>query len=160
MRVTHVGFTGHRNRVAELPQLDWIRQQYLGAVWVHGGAATGFDAQVAGYIRLWELPFEVVRPDYARFRHSPKLAPLKRNEVIVARVQVLVACWDGREKGGTFYTINCGRRARLKQHHLGSFDPVWTATSATGMSQETEPVWVGTGTRNTQMEFLPGPEER
>jgi hypothetical protein len=153
--VERVGFTGHRDRVTELSLLDWMRSEYPGAVWVHGGAGFGFDAQVAGYAKAWEIPTEVIRPDYDRYRDRPKVAPLKRNEVIVSRVQVLVACWDGREKGGTFYTIRHGRH--LKQHHLRALNPVFAASSSTGMSQARDSVWVGFRAENLPLEFrLPG----
>jgi hypothetical protein len=39
-----------------------------------------------------------------------KLAPLKRNEEIVDRGGLLIALWDGRRTGGTFYTVEYARR--------------------------------------------------
>lgn len=33
-------------------------------------------------------------------------APLIRNQAIVDRVDRMVACYDGRKKGGTLFTIN------------------------------------------------------
>lgn len=49
-----------------------------------------------------------IRPDYKKY--APKVAPLKRDEVIVDMVQALYACYDNRRYGGTYYTINYAQR--------------------------------------------------
>jgi len=97
-----IGFTGHRDRLVNEEELDQIRQRFPGAVWVHGGAI-GFDRQVAAYARSYRIPQIVIRPDYQN--HPPKQAPLMRNRQIVDQVDVLAACYDGRQGGGTTYTI-------------------------------------------------------
>jgi hypothetical protein len=103
MSVTHVGFTGHRNKQTTTACLDEVLQAYPGAVWIHGGAQ-GFDTQVAEYATAHGIRQLVLRPAYRI--HPAKLAPLKRNVQIVDSSNVLVACYDGRWRGGTLYTIS------------------------------------------------------
>jgi hypothetical protein len=102
-----IGFTGHRDRYLSEPALEALAEEFPGAVWVHGGAA-GFDTQVAVFARAYHIPQEVIRPDY--HLHHPKRAPLLRNEIIVNRTELLVACYDGRTTGGTYYTVRYARR--------------------------------------------------
>lgn len=84
-----------------------IEERFPGAIWVHGGAA-GFDTQVHEVAlkldkRLGETLL-VVRPDYSRY--TSNVAPLIRNQEIVDMVEIIVACYDGRKRGGTLFTIN------------------------------------------------------
>ena len=102
-----IGFTGHRDRRVDARWLDWVRDSWPGAVWVHGGAA-GFDSQVERYARAHGIPTETIRPDYGKHTRG---ATFIRNREIVQSVQFLVACYDGREEGGTAYTVNYARRS-------------------------------------------------
>lgn len=106
-----IGFTGHRNRSANKESLLRFELRYPGATWVHGGAE-GFDTQVQETaLELGKVLGEtiiVIYPDYDAY--PPNVAPLKRNELIVDKAQLLIACYDGRKRGGTFYTINYARR--------------------------------------------------
>ena len=97
-----IGFTGHRDAVCQEIELDEIARLFPGATWIHGGAP-GFDTQVDEYAKAHGMPYEKLRPDYKRY--DPKVAPLRRNDVIVERANVLVACYDGRNRGGTYYTV-------------------------------------------------------
>ncbi|GEM_PF-2799099 len=47
-----------------------------------------------------------MRPDYARLGRS---APLRRNDDMLSLCDLVVACYDGRQSGGTFYTVNKAR---------------------------------------------------
>ena len=100
-----IGFTGHRDRTCRLEQLSEIASRYPDAVWIHGGAP-GFDSQVEEFIRP-RRPAITLRPDYKRF--EPRVAPLRRNEDIVHLCGLLVALYDGRESGGTAYTVRYAR---------------------------------------------------
>lgn len=107
-----ISFTGHRDQLANHDDLLAIEAQYPGATWVHGGAK-GFDAQVDDVAKsLGKSEVDgtliVIRPDYKRY--PPKIAPLKRNEVIVDKGNVVYACYDGRKRGGTYSTVNYARR--------------------------------------------------
>lgn len=105
-------FTGHRNRLASPADLHAVEAQHPGATWMHGGAV-GFDAQV--HIIALELgksvadgTLVVVRPEYGKYH--PSVAPLRRNEVMVDQADIVYACFDGRQRCGTYATINYARR--------------------------------------------------
>lgn len=103
-----IGFTGHRDKITNLFQLAGIQLDHPGAKWIHGGAKSGFDAQVHKHILRNQpaIPFEVFEPEYDKYPQNPKYAPLARNrEKIVEPCDLLVACYDGRVHGGTYDTI-------------------------------------------------------
>lgn len=99
-----IGFTGHRDRFADERELDILREDHPGAVWVHGGAP-GFDTQVDDYAKAHGIDRDVKRPNYKDPAVDPKRAPLLRNREIVDSVELLVACYDGQQTGGTAYTV-------------------------------------------------------
>jgi hypothetical protein len=123
-------FTGHRDRLTNPAALQAIEAQYPGATWMHGGAK-GFDAQVHGIgdaigkaivppivsdalpkLTIPDNALVTVRPAYGRYH--PKQAPLIRNKAMVDRMRtgdLLVACYDGRNEGGT---AQCVRYAEAK----------------------------------------------
>ena len=104
-----IAFSGHRDRLAPISTLEDVCNSYPGAVWVHGGAG-GFDTQVETFARSHSIKTEVIRPNYEKFG---KAAPLKRNQAILEGSELLVACYDGRTSGGTFYTINLANKTGL-----------------------------------------------
>lgn len=105
-------FTGHRDRWADPADLERIYKEHLADapfIWMHGGA-TGFDNQVEGFAKAVGVATLVVRPDYQRYGFS---APLKRNDLMLSLCDCVVALYDGREKGGTFYTLNRAKKLKL-----------------------------------------------
>ncbi len=67
------------------------------------GGAEGAD-QIAELIaRLLSVPIKVFRPEYKYFQ---KLAPLVRNQEIIAHADCAVALWDGSSRG-TAHAIKC-----------------------------------------------------
>lgn len=60
-----------------------------------------------------DLPAKV-RPDYKSYH--PRIAPLKRNEKMVdlPGVVAVVACYDGRLKGGTYQAIGYARKKGIE----------------------------------------------
>lgn len=107
MNAQTIGFTGHRDWLCSEQSLLRIEERFPGAKWIHGGA-DGFDSQVHEVgLKLGKVLGEtliVIRPDYKQYSYH--VAPLIRNQVIVDRVDRMVACYDGRKKGGTLFTIN------------------------------------------------------
>src|SRR3990172_1239763 len=103
-----IGFTGHRDKMVYEHTLDYIAGKYPGATWVHGGAK-GFDSQVENYAKSHGILTEVIRPDYETY--PPREAPLERNKTIVDESEMLFACYDGRNRGGTAFTVNYARKA-------------------------------------------------
>lgn len=116
--MTTIGFTGHRDRLSNPGSLRRLEERYPGATWVHGGAI-GFDSQVDAIAReLGKVEGEtliVIRPDYKQYR--PTVAPLIRNRQIVDMSDFVVACFDGRKKGGTRqctdYARDVGKRVEF-----------------------------------------------
>jgi hypothetical protein len=109
--VMNIGFTGHRDKIANEASLLRLEERFPGATWIHGGAI-GFDTQVNEIaLRLGKVLDEtliVIPPDYDS--NPMQTAPLIRNEIIVKRSDILVALFDGRKRGGTVFTIG---RARI-----------------------------------------------
>lgn len=66
------------------------------------GGARGVDALAREYALAHGIPLTEIRPDYARYGKS---APLRRNEEIVARADLVIALWDG-QSSGTAHVIN------------------------------------------------------
>jgi len=105
-------FTGHRDRLASPADLHAIEAQYPLARWMHGGAV-GFDTQV--HTIALEIgksvaanTLVIVRPEYGKYH--PSAAPLRRNEIMVDQADIVYACFDGRQRGGTYATINYAKR--------------------------------------------------
>lgn len=107
MSAFYISFTGHRDKFCADGELDRIAKRYPGGVWVHGGAA-GFDGQVQYFAERNRIPTLVIRPDYEKYKG--KQAPIMRNQEIVDLGNILVACYDGRKTGGTFFTVNYARK--------------------------------------------------
>lgn len=97
----NIVFTGHRNGIANINDLESIKNDYVDATWVHGGAV-GFDSQVHKYAKENKIPVIVFFPNYKTYG---KQAPLIRNDEMLNVANLLVALYDGRKYGGTFYTI-------------------------------------------------------
>jgi len=103
---TVILFTGHRDRQLDQAQLEMIAGLYEGAIWLHGGAI-GFDTQVDEFAKAHGIPVKAVEPDYKRY--PPKVAPLVRDDQMVDDCDFVVACYDGRKKGGTAHTVTYAR---------------------------------------------------
>jgi hypothetical protein len=106
-----IGFTGHRDRYVNLSDLDAIADEFPDAIWVHGDAQ-GFDRQVRRYAETHGIEHEPHPPEDNKFPEDSawREAPLARNRQIVESVSILFACYDGRQSGGTYYTIRYARK--------------------------------------------------
>lgn len=109
----NIAFTGHRDKQVDAAELVNIMTRYPGAVWVHGGAK-GFDSQVAEFASRNRIEQVIIRPNYSIGRN----APLIRNRKIVDMGDILVACYDGRNSGGTYYTVNYAHKISKPVHVL------------------------------------------
>ena len=107
-----IAFTGHRDKLADISFLDNLPKD---AIWVHGGAI-GFDMQVESYTIAYKIKTKIIKPDYAKYGKS---APLIRNQEILKGADLLVACYDGRKGGGTYYTINLAKKLGIKIIYAG-----------------------------------------
>lgn len=114
----NIGFSGHRDCITHWDELVRIALVWTPIYWIHGGAK-GFDTQVDRFARGWEQQVRVITPDYSSYPpHQRKLAPLARNQIIVDESDLLVACWDGREEGGTWDTIQRAQKKGIEIHHV------------------------------------------
>lgn len=102
----NIVFTGHRDCEVDTKFLDMVAAEFGTELytWFHGGA-TGFDTQVNEYAKYYLIEVITVRPEYDKYH--VKVAPLKRDEKMVdLPASLVVAAYDGREEGGTAYTVN------------------------------------------------------
>ncbi len=97
-----IAFTGHRDKITNEDNLARIANENPGATWIHGGNRKGFDAQVQDYAINHSIPTGIFYPDYNSL--PPRIAPLIRDRDLVDRCDILIACYDGRSYGGTYYT--------------------------------------------------------
>ncbi len=122
----NIGFTGHRDKLANEFSLFQIEQDYPGATWIHGGAE-GFDTQVHRIaLQLGKVEGEtliVIRPDYRKY--PAKVAPVMRNQQIVDACTLLVACYDGRKTGGTHDCVERGKAAaKQREFRIKYLSPI------------------------------------
>ncbi len=66
------------------------------------GGARGIDACAAKYAKENGIKLTEFLPDYKKYGRS---APIKRNNLIVDRADLVLAFWDGKSKG-TGYVID------------------------------------------------------
>lgn len=85
-----------------------IQRKYLPAdtTAVISGGARGIDKSAARLAEEYSIPLEEYLPDYAKYGSR---APLKRNDEIIDRADMVVAFWDGKS-AGTGYVINLCRK--------------------------------------------------
>jgi len=104
----YIVFTGHRDCYAKDEDLLRIAEEFPNAIWVHGGAQ-GVDAFVNETAFRLGIETLVVRPDYEKYYYNKKYAPLARNKQMVEIADLVVAVYDGRQTGGTKFTVEYAR---------------------------------------------------
>lgn len=71
------------------------------------GGAKGVDTLAKEYAKKHKIQYKEFLPEYNRYG---RVAPLKRNDIIVDYSDTVFAFWDGKSKG-TEYVINlCKKR--------------------------------------------------
>lgn len=106
-----IGFTGHRDRVTSTSALKAVMDSHPGSMWVHGGAE-GFDEQVNTFALMNDLQVEVV----------PLGLLANRIMLLVDRSDLIVACYDGRKKGGTYRAISYAIKQGKEIHYVPAFE--------------------------------------
>lgn len=114
-------FTGHRDRMVNPESLRFVRSIDPDATWVHGGAE-GFDTQVAVFAAEYRMDIDVRRPLYDL--HGGRAPLIRNDEMLDLRPELVVACWDRRERGGTYYTVRGALQRGLRVLLLHPL-PVW-----------------------------------
>lgn len=85
-----------------------ILRKYLpsGTTAAISGGARGIDQNAAKLAKECGIPMEEYLPDYDQYGIR---APLKRNDVIIEKADMIIAFWDGKSRG-TEYVINLCRK--------------------------------------------------
>jgi len=99
-------FSGHRDKVTERVFLEEIATLYCDCLWIHGGAR-GFDDQVEKIAKEIGIRTEIYLPDYEKYG---RCAPIMRNKEMLEKCSIVIACYDGRKTGGTFFVVTEARR--------------------------------------------------
>ncbi|MEM6359971.1 MAG: SLOG family protein [Bacteroidota bacterium] len=76
-----------------------IEKHGKGATLILHGGAKGADTLAEELAQEMGLPTEVIKPDYQN--HHYKAAPLKRNTLLVAKADKVIAYYIGTKRGGT-----------------------------------------------------------
>ena len=100
-------FAGHRDRFCDESALADIYQKYPEAIWLHGGA-TGFDMQVENYAQKHAIRTIVFPNEDTKYG---QYTPVERMDKMIKASDRVIALWDGRTKGGTYYVIGKARSA-------------------------------------------------
>ena len=70
------------------------------------GGAKGIDTLAEEWADKNGIPKTIIKPEYERYKRG---APLKRNEKIVERADIIIALWNG-ESRGTKFTIDYAKK--------------------------------------------------
>ncbi len=74
------------------------------------GGADGIDRFAAQVAADQGIPLKVFLPDYERYGRQ---APLKRNDDIIDRADMVLAFWDGQSRGTQYVIAECVKRGRF-----------------------------------------------
>lgn len=97
-----VAIIGSRNIIVEHLE-DFLPQNITEII---SGGAKGVDTSAKNYALTHNIKLVEFFPSYELYGRA---APLKRNEQIVQRAELILAFWDGKSRG-TKYTINYARK--------------------------------------------------
>lgn len=103
--------TGHRNCNLTNDAVDVFMNniiKHYGKIMIVSGGAEGFDLLIENWCINNNVILKTIRPDYNK--NFYKQAPLERNKIMVDMCDFVLAYYDGRKTGGTYYTINYARK--------------------------------------------------
>ena len=106
-----VGIVGSRG-------LDFeIDESYLpmNTTLIISGGARGIDRKARELALRKKIPILEIVPDYDLYG---KQAPIKRNDIIISKSDIIIAFWDGKSSG-TRYVINqCKKQNKKIKVHI------------------------------------------
>lgn len=76
------------------------------------GGAKGIDACARNYAKSHGIKLTEILPEYEKFGRA---APLKRNDQIIERADVILAFWDGKSRGTRYVIETCQKRGKAVQ---------------------------------------------
>jgi hypothetical protein len=86
-----------------------------GVTEIISGGAKGIDSLAEAYADTMSIPKVIIKPDYKKYGRA---APLKRNEVIVDRSDLVIAIWDGKSRGTKFVIDYANRMGKPIEVHI------------------------------------------
>ena len=101
MKVAVIGSRG-------IEQVDLAKYLPSDTSCIVSGGAKGVDTIAAEYAKSHGIELKEFLPDYTKY--PGRIAPLKRNDLIIAECDIVLAFWDGASHG-TKYTIDRARKA-------------------------------------------------
>ncbi len=79
------------------------------------GGAKGIDACARNYAKSHGIKLTEILPEYEKFGRA---APLKRNDLIIERADVILAFWDGKSRGTRYVIETCQKPANaVRAYH-------------------------------------------
>ena len=75
-----------------------------GTTEIISGGAKGIDTCAQELAHRMGLGLTVIRPDYHKYGRA---APLKRNDIIIERSDIVLAIWDGNSRGTKYVIDKC-----------------------------------------------------
>lgn len=73
------------------------------------GGAKGIDACARNYAKSHGIKLTEILPEYEKFGRA---APLKRNDQIIERADLILAFWDGKSRGTRYVIEACQKRGK------------------------------------------------
>ena len=88
------------------------------------GGARGIDKAARDYAHSHNIPVTEILPEYNLYGRS---APLKRNELIINKADVIYVFWDGKSRGSEYVIKRCNELDKYCKTFLvkdGKFTPL------------------------------------
>lgn len=99
----------HLDNVSDV--IDWLEQKLFSIGYAEikyfSGGASGVDTRVRIECQRRNNIFEEIKPDFSNGYNVTKY--FERNDLIVNKVNILVAFWDGKSHGTSYTITRAGR---------------------------------------------------
>ena len=95
-----VAIIGSRNLDMEIPE-EAIPKSTTQII---SGSAEGIDKKARAFAEEHHIQILEILPDYQRYH---KAAPLKRNDDIIEKSDMVIAFWDGKSRGTKYVIEKC-----------------------------------------------------
>ena len=103
MKIAIIGSRSYKNPDFNNFISEYLKEKKITPALIISGGAKGVDTYAKKYAEGNNIEFKEFLPDYKTY--PVKIAPLKRNDLIVQNADFIIAIWDGKSKG-TQYVIN------------------------------------------------------
>lgn len=107
-----IAIVGSRNLKVDIP--EWAIPD--GVTMIYSGAAIGIDTSARRYAREHGILITEILPEYDLYG---RIAPLKRNDIIIDKADEVYIFWDGKSRGSDYVIKKCIEKK--KPYHLFKF---------------------------------------